>query len=91
MALKADLASKKWMQEIHKFYSEKVNDDNIVAYVQETLQRLVDKFPQTNINGKDNIWILKPGGKSRGRGITVHRSYESIMHALRDSTGKQVV
>ena len=35
--------------------------------------------PQWSIDGPDNIWILKPGGKSRGRGIHCFNS----LHKLR--------
>lgn len=38
-----------------------------------------------SIIGTKNAWILKPGGKSRGRGITIHSKYESILSAIRQS------
>jgi hypothetical protein len=31
------------------------------------------------MNGKMNMWLVKPGGKSRGRGIKVFRGYEKII------------
>ena len=51
----------------------------------------MEKFPQFNINGQNNIWIVKPGQKSRGRGITVHRTYDSIIKTIKESKGRQVV
>jgi tubulin monoglycylase TTLL3/8 len=39
--------------------------------------------------GMRNLWILKPGGLSRGRGIEVHHSYADIMSLLRKG-GKYV-
>lgn len=35
-----------------------------------------------SIIGTKNAWILKPGGKSRGRGITIHSKYENIVNAI---------
>jgi tubulin monoglycylase TTLL3/8 len=32
------------------------------------------------MNGKENIWIVKPSGLSRGRGIQLFNSYAEIMH-----------
>ena len=29
------------------------------------------------------MWLVKPGGKSRGRGIKVFRSYDKIMQHIR--------
>ena len=36
---------------------------------QDMLHRLQQHDPQASIAGPDNIWIMKPGGASRGRGI----------------------
>jgi hypothetical protein len=37
---------------------------------------------QYSLIGTRNVWILKPGGKSRGRGITVQNKLESIINAI---------
>ena len=37
---------------------------------------------QTSIEGTGCVWILKPGRKSRGRGISIHQSLTSIEGAL---------
>ncbi|NXU93381.1 TTLL3 monoglycylase, partial [Xiphorhynchus elegans] len=35
---------------------------------QELLQRLEEQLPQLSMEGKLNVWILKPGAESQGRG-----------------------
>lgn len=42
--------------------------------VKEALQLYEDKFPQYHLTGHNNIWILKPAGLSRGRGITTYNN-----------------
>jgi tubulin monoglycylase TTLL3/8 len=51
--------------------------------VLDLLANLKKKNPQYDINGHRNTWILKPGGKSRGRGIKCFRSYEKMMQHIR--------
>lgn len=50
--------------------------------VQDTLSRIKEKYPQTNMNGMNNIWIIKPSGLSRGRGIKLLGSLAEITHHL---------
>lgn len=35
---------------------------------QTLLQRLAEQLPQLDMEGKLNVWILKPGAQSQGRG-----------------------
>jgi tubulin monoglycylase TTLL3/8 len=65
---------------VSKEDSKKYPYMNIVL---ELLAQLKKKYPQYDINGHRNTWILKPGGKSRGRGIKCFRSYEKIMQHIR--------
>jgi Tubulin-tyrosine ligase family len=53
------------------------------AKVLAQLKRVV---PQWCVDGPDNIWILKPGGKSRGRGIHCFNSLPKLRQqaCLRD-------
>jgi tubulin monoglycylase TTLL3/8 len=79
------------MQDLVAHYKEKVNQENAVTYIGETLGMLTERFPQTQINGKNNIWIVKPGQRSRGRGITVHREYDTIVKAIKEGGCRMVV
>ena len=36
------------------------------------------------MNGKNNMWIVKPATSSNGKGITVHNDLESISEAIED-------
>lgn len=44
------------------------NGDHYVICCKAMLQRLAEVSPQLDIDGINNIWIIKPGAKSRGRG-----------------------
>lgn len=47
--------------------------------IHNVLELMEEKFPQFKLNGTRNMWIVKPGGRSRGRGIEVHTNYENIV------------
>jgi hypothetical protein len=40
--------------------------------------------PQAHINGATNAWIVKPAGKSRGRGIRVFASARQLLAYTRE-------
>ena len=43
------------------------------------LEELKKKYPQFNLNGEKNIWIIKPAGSSRGRGIVLYKQLVEIL------------
>jgi tubulin monoglycylase TTLL3/8 len=50
----------------------------------QILEELKSTFPQTEMNGSNNIWIVKPAGLSRGRGIKIFGSWVEINRAIRN-------
>nr|CDS34054.2 hypothetical transcript [Hymenolepis microstoma] len=59
-------------------------DAEIVQRCRHVCNSLKLYCPQFNFDGQRNIWIVKPGSKSRGRGITCHDSLSSIMSTVTD-------
>lgn len=44
-------------------------NENLIESVISTLESLKSYWPQYSIDGYRNIWIVKPGALSRGRGF----------------------
>ena len=53
--------------------------DKVAKTCEELLEKLKAKFPQTEMNGLSNLWIVKPGGLSRGRKIRIFRDFQKIL------------
>jgi len=51
-------------------------------HVSEMCGRLSEKYTQFNMNGTENLWLLKPGCSSRGRGIKVYKSYDKVVNRI---------
>jgi tubulin monoglycylase TTLL3/8 len=43
------------------------------------------------MNGDQNLWIIKPGHQSRGRGIVLMSNYYEILKYIRESRGRNWV
>jgi len=50
-----------------------------------------ERFPQFELNGTENLWIVKPGHMSRGRGIKVFKQYDEILQFAKESKGSKFV
>jgi hypothetical protein len=57
---------------------EKIHD-GLMDEIIKTLEECKKYSPQYNIDGYKNIWIVKPGALSRGRGIIVFDKIENIL------------
>lgn len=54
---------------------------HLFQQAQSTIQELESKNAQHTMHGTRNAWIVKPGAKSRGRGIQVMRELDEIFDA----------
>ncbi|XP_026202705.1 tubulin monoglycylase TTLL3-like isoform X2 [Anabas testudineus] len=58
------------------------DSDRFVKCCKAMLQRLAVVSPQLDIDGIYNIWIIKPGAKSRGRGIKCVKRLDQILRLV---------
>jgi len=63
------------------------NFKKLYEYVENLCGRLKEKFLQFNMNGTENLWLLKPGSSSRGRGIKVYKTYERVVNRITNLKG----
>jgi len=78
-----------WEQFI-KAYEQYLNDSleldrkgqQLVGSCKRLLDRIEKKWPQYRLDGYQNVWILKPGAKSRGRGIRCTSDLSVITEAI---------
>ena len=56
--------------------------------VVELLKKLVQMNPQFGLDGERNIWIVKPAGSSRGRGIVLYKNLVEILDVCANKSNK---
>lgn len=59
--------------------NEASDNKSIKERVEAVLKKLKEKYPQFEANGTKNIWIVKPAGMSRGRGIKIFNNLAEIL------------
>ncbi|KAK2091491.1 Tubulin monoglycylase ttll3 [Saguinus oedipus] len=88
------LSPKDWSLFLQRYYqvvhegAELRYHDTQVQHCEDILQQLRAVVPQINMEGDRNIWIVKPGAKSRGRGIMCMDHLEEILKLV---NGKPMV
>ena len=54
-------------------------------------QELFKVFPQYHIDGKENIWISKPGYNARGVGIHIINSLKDVISTTRKAQAHRII
>lgn len=67
------------------YYARYYKDEDLHAIGKSLLETLKQYDPQYSINGNKNIWIVKPGHKSRGRNISLHTNLKDIYDFINTS------
>ncbi len=70
---------KKKVKKDPKTSEREVTDQSLHAKVSELMSQMNDKYPQFDMNGDSNSWIVKPAGLSRGRGIACYNTLVEIL------------
>lgn len=70
---------------------EENEEDEFNQRVDDCVKSLQEKFPQFLMNGTKNIWIVKPAGLSRGRGIATYNNLVEILDHVESKESQWVV
>lgn len=53
------------------------------------LSKVAQYWPQIELDGRYNMWICKPGARSRGKGIVIMNTLEKIMDLMSQSNFRE--
>ena len=53
--------------------------DDIIKLIEQLIKNMLEILPQTYMNGSKNLWIIKPGQQSNGRGIKMFNNIGDIL------------
>ena len=89
---KRGLSPAQW-ESLLEWYLQIVNDgaevpvtESLLKQSEETLKKLKKLQPQYDIDGLRNIWIIKPGDKSKGVGIEFCEKLDEILKYVDNAT-----
>lgn len=75
-----------------KFKCDKTDYEAYKPQIRKALEDAKEHWPSLQMDGYNNLWILKPGFSCRGRGIVIMRNYENIVsHANKNPKSKYMV
>ena len=83
-----------WLTFVFYLFQSAASEDNLpsnLLYSQcsKTLDVILKLRPESIVDGFMNIWIIKPGSSSRGRGISLDMRLENIVSIVNKSSGHQ--
>lgn len=58
----------------------------MLRFTASVIQDMTQCRPQSRIDGMRNVWIVKPGDKSLGRGIILKNSLPDILNKINQAT-----
>ncbi|XP_023965073.2 protein monoglycylase TTLL8 isoform X2 [Chrysemys picta bellii] len=85
MDASAVLSEEEWKDLIEQYYclihegAVICSAHNYITQCQKILSKIMSTNPQQDIDGNHNIWIIKPGAKSRGREIVCKNRLDDIL------------
>jgi len=59
--------------------------------IESMFKRLNGIFPQFDMNGDKNIWIMKPSGLSRGRGIACISNLNELLTFIKKNSSQYII
>ena len=71
-----------WYRIIDKMF-DRISIDVVISMVEDQIKKMEEALPQSKLNGSENLWIVKPGYQSRGRGIKIFNNIDDIMFHLK--------
>uniref|UniRef100_A0A8C3NY28 Tubulin monoglycylase TTLL3-like n=1 Tax=Cyanoderma ruficeps TaxID=181631 RepID=A0A8C3NY28_9PASS len=81
------IAWDRFLREYYRVGSRLILSKEQQEQCQDVLRRLEEQLPQLRIEGKLNVWILKPSAKSRGRGIVCTTRLEEVLKLSQSCAG----
>lgn len=73
--------------DIDEIDTKLANTNPTYACILNLVEQLKTKYPQLSIDGERNIWIVKPAGSSRGRGIALFKNLVEILALIKQKEG----